>query len=1122
MSPIRQVYRKTFHRARWCSAAWFAIVMPTIFAVATGAQTTPVQQPLTCPSEIRTLTADELVRCHMDAGATHVYQLDLAAGQSAQILLEQKGVDVELKVFAPDQTLFITIDNPNGFYGQETAAIVAPTGGRFRIEVSSDKSYPPGDYELKVVGPRAMTAADEQQVQAGRLFAEAQQLRYDAAQKTRDDAIATYNAALKKYGEALAISLSLGDLRGQGYALTNTGRVYKILGQRERAIECLTGALVVLRKANDVSAQAFVLNELGAVHRDLGNARDALTCYDDALKLRLELGDRYGQAQLYNNLGLTYSNIGYQRQAVANLETAAQIWNELKMYSSEVNTLINAAKANAERGYPDLALGQYQKVDSFADELLSKNDPALKRSANTLKAFALNGIGLVYDTWADSENALKNYKESRELFHSNGQQQYEADVLDNIGLLHAFLGDPANAKNYFQESLEIREQYKSPKPLGMTLSNMGYAAMLLGKDDEALTQLQLALPQLQQAGDRRFEAYTLVWLGMLHRTSNPEKALDYYNQALAIQQDPQFEDRRGVAITLDKMGEALARSHQWKQALNRYEQAIASWTEVADEQGRALSLYGIAKVESEQGNLANAADRIEEAIRTVEKLRHKVTGRQLQMTYFAAKQDLYALAIDVRVQLSKLAKSPADRDDNIAAALSLAERSRARNLLDLLTQALRVRGTSTNDTNSGLREPQPLAAREIQKLLDDDTVLVEYFLDDVRSHVWTVTRNTIDHQFLPGRTETEKAANDFRVALTANEPQRKTETNSQYLERWRIAPAPEQYRRVAFNLSHILLDSIRPQLVNKRLVIVADGALQYIPFQALPLPESTFAADRARPRTLLETNEILYEPSASTLALLRTTRRPAATKPVAVIADPVFSKDEARVRGPATAKDIAPLAHAAKENLARSLRDIGDTAQSGNLPRLEYSRKEANAIIRIAPRGSWMAVGFKANRATVTSPFLKQFNTVHFATHGILNDKDPELSGIVLSMVNEKGQLQDGYLTLRDIYKLDLPVHLVVVSACQSGIGQWVRGEGLIGLTRGFMYAGAEKLVVSLWLVDDQATAELMKRFYQHMLGKENLPAAAALRQAQLEMQADRRWHDPYYWAGFVLQGDWK
>ena len=169
-----------------------------------------------------------------------------------------------------------------------------------------------------------------------------------------------------------------------------------------------------------------------------------------------------------------------------------------------------------------------------------------------------------------------------------------------------------------------------------------------------------------------------------------------------------------------------------------------------------------------------------------------------------------------------------------------------------------------------------------------------------------------------------------------------------------------------------------------------------------------------------------------------------------------------------------------------------------------------------------MVEGFEANRAAVTSPTLKQFRIVHFATHGIVNDKHPELSGIVLSLVNERGEDQEGYLTLRDICHLDLPVQLVVVSACRTGIGQQVPGEGLIGLTRGFMNAGAQSVVVSLWRVEDEATAELMKRFYRHMFGRNKLSPAAALRQAKIEMQAYPKWRAPYYWAGFVLQGDWK
>lgn len=167
------------------------------------------------------------------------------------------------------------------------------------------------------------------------------------------------------------------------------------------------------------------------------------------------------------------------------------------------------------------------------------------------------------------------------------------------------------------------------------------------------------------------------------------------------------------------------------------------------------------------------------------------------------------------------------------------------------------------------------------------------------------------------------------------------------------------------------------------------------------------------------------------------------------------------------------------------------------------------------------ALDFNANRVTATSSDLGQYRIVHFATHGLLNSEHPELSGIVLSLVDEQGRPQDGFLRLREIYNLNLPAELVVLSACRTGLGKEIKGEGLVGLTRGFMYAGAARVVASLWKVQDDATAELMKRFYLGML-KDGMRPAAALRSAQVEMWKQKRWRSPYYWAAFVLQGEWK
>jgi CHAT domain-containing protein len=192
------------------------------------------------------------------------------------------------------------------------------------------------------------------------------------------------------------------------------------------------------------------------------------------------------------------------------------------------------------------------------------------------------------------------------------------------------------------------------------------------------------------------------------------------------------------------------------------------------------------------------------------------------------------------------------------------------------------------------------------------------------------------------------------------------------------------------------------------------------------------------------------------------------------------------------------------------------------IPRLPFTRQEATRLLALAPKGaSFGATDFRASRATVLNADLGQYRYVHFATHGVLDSERPGLSALVLSMVDEQGRPQDGFLRANDIYNLKLPAELVVLSACQTGLGKEIKGEGLVGLTRGFMYAGAARVVVSLWSVNDKATSELMAKFYERMLKRGERPAAA-LRAAQVEMWKQRQWQSPYYWAAFTMQGEWR
>jgi CHAT domain-containing protein len=305
----------------------------------------------------------------------------------------------------------------------------------------------------------------------------------------------------------------------------------------------------------------------------------------------------------------------------------------------------------------------------------------------------------------------------------------------------------------------------------------------------------------------------------------------------------------------------------------------------------------------------------------------------------------------------------------------------------------------------------------------------------------------------------------------------------------------------------------------RRFVVVADGALQLVPFSALLMPGGS--------NLLLADQEVVSLPSASVLALLRqgNPERKPPTKTLALFADPVFDRNDQRVRGaraerPAEPAPVETGGVAVESSLTRSARDTGLAGSA--LPRLPFTRREATAIQSlVAPSQRRVALDFAATWAAVTRD-LSEFRYAHFATHGFLDAVHPELSGLVLSLVDRKGRDQEGFLPAMEIFNLKLSAELVVLSACQTALGKEIMGEGLVGLTRAFMYAGAPRVVASLWRVDDAATAELMKKFYGGMLGPKKLRPAAALREAQLSVSRQKRWEHPYYWAGFVLQGEWR
>ncbi|HEX4946260.1 MAG TPA: CHAT domain-containing protein, partial [Blastocatellia bacterium] len=423
-----------------------------------------------------------------------------------------------------------------------------------------------------------------------------------------------------------------------------------------------------------------------------------------------------------------------------------------------------------------------------------------------------------------------------------------------------------------------------------------------------------------------------------------------------------------------------------------------------------------------------------------------------------------------------------------------------------------------------LADVQPLTLAEVrQQVLDDKTVLLEYALGAERSWLFAVTNTELRSFPLPPRRELEQAARRLHESLAAYGRARAF-TSIQAKQAWQ-RQQDRIWQTAAINLSRMLLAQASPLLKGKRLLIVPDGALHYVPFAALPVIGGRWSVVGKKPGTsrattdnrqlttdhrppvtghrppLIVHHDILTLPSASALAVLRRELgvRAPAEKTLAVFADPVYQRNDES--GMVT------------EASARFLNDLA---------RLPATRLEAEAISQLVSASARkVAYGLDANYAAATSAELSQYRYVHFATHGWLDSRRPALSGLVLSQVNAQGATQHATLRALDVVNLKLNAELVVLSGCQTGLGEEINGEGLVGLSRGFMYAGARRVAASLWQVNDAATAELMQRFYQGMLGKKKLSPAAALREAQLTIFHTPRWQSPYYWAAFTLQGDW-
>jgi CHAT domain-containing protein/tetratricopeptide (TPR) repeat protein len=801
---------------------------------------------------------------------------------------------------------------------------------------------------------------------------------------------------------------------------------------------------------------------------------------------------------------------GDRSSSEVKLLRASKLWGEVKNYRRQPDAFVKLGEIYAARWDWKASL----QVRLRAESLYRQTHQFI------YLAGLANDLGSTRERLLDFEGARRDYENALSLGRRYGNAPALAAAHHNLGNLARILARSAEAlKNLEQADQEWKLLGNREEDEAKTLTAMGLVFASAQRIDLARAKFNQALAILGKTKYSRQRAITLSQLGNVYLgLGAPDRARSFYLEALKIQR--QIRDLGSLAATLNGIGLAFLHQRRYQEALGPFLEALQIYEQKSDplyqartltnlgwvyaslgrndDAGRAFeraqalakrkdpwaeaaAAFGLARLEEARGNPIAAERQAKAAVATAEIVRATL-NRDLRTSYFSGRQDLYDALIEILLWRHEI--NPGRGYS--AQAFGVSEKARSRSLLDTISSSR----TGQSRDDSPLVSSLSLA--EIQRsLLDPQTLFLEYHLGKKASEVWIVDQNSFEHLRLPPREQIE--------ALAA----RTHELLVQSARRERLGQA----RRAAMAFSRMLIGPATPWLGQKRLVISVPPALQGIPFSVLPDPSARNAGG-PWPKPLVIDHEIVKVPSAAVLMGLRAREhaRPVPRKLLAVLASPAFGPDDTGAVGTSF----------------QSSSHIGEALLFGPFRPLTFARKEAEAVLREATGGeTFAAYGFDATRQLVLSGRLRDFRNLHFATHGLLSTEDADLSALVLALVDRSGRPQNGILRASDIRNLEIPADLVVLSACETGLGQNIPGEGLVGLPQAFFAAGATRVLVSLWAVNDLSTSRLMQHFYHEYLGR-GLSPSAALREAQKAMWQSPGRSAPFHWGAFEVQGDWK
>jgi CHAT domain-containing protein len=874
-----------------------------------------------------------------------------------------------------------------------------------------------------VVELRPATARD-------RLTAKGQQTLAQAEKLRRQNGETSDLRALPLYEEAVDLFAQVGEADNEGYARIQWARVLKRRNRKDEAATALRGCLALPAGAQSLGTRARAAMMLAEVASDLGNGAEAEAANRESLALWQQLGQTTWEAEVVNRLAHHASERGELAQAERLYRDALKLWEASEEASSAAMVLGNLASVYSLAGEPQLALDTAEEGLARAPKDMAPED--------------------------------------------------RAGILAQKGEALANLGRREEAQGVFSEALLLRSKGE-PAKLAQLERRLARLAYDQGNYDEASRQFRNALTVLTTAQD--------------------------WQSVIATRQD--------LAWTELKRGHLDSAERLFLQTSVEAESSENRWI-------RPAVLAGRARLEQVRGHLQQARGLALQALDQVEILRDELGRTDLKTFVFANQQSYFDLAVDLTLQFYDRTGNPS----LLAEAFEISERSRARRLLDLLAQpkgepraetqgakalsraeerlrALRSAEASAPIIEEAEREVRkavielrreegvsdaatpvfgdtPLSISQIQRWIDQDTVLLEFDLGDDASYLWVVSRQRLLVHRLPPQKHIEELARKAVDVLSAQG----------------FLAVSVQGQEALLVASRLLVGNAAPELGVRRWLLVMDGALHTLPLGALPNP-----GNPGEP--ILAAHEIAYAPSASVAVRLSERKHRQKEEPrkeMAVFADAVYEAEKS------------------ERSSSTSLQPSSGTSLF-HLPPLHFSDVEARRILSmIHPAARLDARRFAATKGRILGGELADYRLLHFAVHGLPNETHPELSGLALSLFDRQGKPQDGILFAHEIARLHLPADLAVLSACQSGRGAAVSGEGMVGLVHAFFTAGTARVVASNWAVNDRATAELMGLFYDGLL-RQGLTPARALQQAQITLSRQEPWRRPYYWAAFVVQG---